>query len=425
MRAVTVTRKREIEERERVEGGKVQQGLYSRAQTDWIIPDPIVDGKIPRNAFDNIDVYVPTMVPKGAVHVPLKGTARICRKLNIDYAEACTGFEFGKQRAVPVLTGVVVAVENEDLLIDAWEVEEAEKARKEIEKREKLVLGLWKKFFSGLRIVERMRLEYGEDVEVPVQKAKPVSKEEKKRNKSEWEVFQEHKNFEGGFLRDDAGAHEAPAKAQNNTSLGGVFLPEDDEELLPDLTIDHGEHSEKEITKVVDNVYRTPISLASALRQTTDEPNDDSGRDEAINSHESHISSSSSSSEEDEPTQALSSTRHKVPTTRSRTSKLSSSRSRKRESTLQADSSNEQASIAPKTVHSSPPSTRSAPKRKAARKSDAMVKSHFFVHDSEGETDLTDMTDRNSPVKKRGKVGVGRGSGKGRGRGKGRGKGKV
>ena len=61
-------------------------------------------------------------MPKGAVHIPLKGTARICRKLNIDYAEACTGFEFGKQRAVPVIVGVVVAVENEDLVIDAWEV---------------------------------------------------------------------------------------------------------------------------------------------------------------------------------------------------------------------------------------------------------------------------------------------------------------
>jgi xeroderma pigmentosum group C-complementing protein len=34
MRAVTVTRKREIEEREREEGGKVKQGLYSKAQTD-------------------------------------------------------------------------------------------------------------------------------------------------------------------------------------------------------------------------------------------------------------------------------------------------------------------------------------------------------------------------------------------------------
>ena len=46
--------------------------------------------------------------------------------------------------------------------------EAAEKARKEAEKREKLVLSLWKKFFSGLRIVERMKLEYGEEAENPI-----------------------------------------------------------------------------------------------------------------------------------------------------------------------------------------------------------------------------------------------------------------
>lgn len=110
VRAVTLTRKREVEEAER-DGEKLKQGLYALHQTDWIIPPPIVNGVIPKNAFGNMDCYVSTMVPKGAVHIPLKSTVRICKRLGIDFAEAVTGFEFGKQRAVPVITGVVVAEE--------------------------------------------------------------------------------------------------------------------------------------------------------------------------------------------------------------------------------------------------------------------------------------------------------------------------
>jgi len=165
-RAMTLVRRREIEDTARLTGETPLQGLYSESQTEWIVPDPIgPDGKIPKNGFGNIDVYVPSMVPKGAVHIPLRGTAKVCKTLGIEFAEACTGFEFGKQRAVPVLTGVVVAKGNEDMVIDAWEEEMERQRLKEEAKQEKLVLGLWRKFVTGLRIRERVRREYhgGED----------------------------------------------------------------------------------------------------------------------------------------------------------------------------------------------------------------------------------------------------------------------
>jgi len=257
MRAVTVTRKREIEEREREEGGKVKQGLYSEAQTEWIIPDPIQDGRIPRNVFGNIDVYVPTMVPKGAVHIPLRGTARVCKRLGVDFAEACTGFEFGKQRAVPVLTGVVVAKENEDLVIDAWEAEEAERKRKEESKKEKLVLGLWRKFLLGLRIVERMKREYGEeDGEVP-EDVNPFTKKKSVVEKAEEEAVygeragflsQEHEDhLEGGFIRGEE---------------------EDEPEHAGGFTVEHGDDSNLQIKRTAPESYpQTPISLLSAQHQ--------------------------------------------------------------------------------------------------------------------------------------------------------------
>ena len=69
VRAVTMNRKREVEEAERGGGEKLMQGMYAGDQTEWIIPPPIENGVIPKNAFGNMDCYVPSMVPKGAVHI--------------------------------------------------------------------------------------------------------------------------------------------------------------------------------------------------------------------------------------------------------------------------------------------------------------------------------------------------------------------
>jgi xeroderma pigmentosum group C-complementing protein len=161
IRAVTLLRKREVDELERETGEKPKQGLYAKYQTEYIIPPPIRNGVIPKNDYGNIDCFVPSMVPHGAVHIPWPGTVRICKKLGLDYAEAVTGFEFGSKMAVPVIQGVVVAAENEDVVKDAWRVDAAEKREKERRKTEARILQTWRKFLFGLRIAERVREEYG------------------------------------------------------------------------------------------------------------------------------------------------------------------------------------------------------------------------------------------------------------------------
>ncbi|KAH9883190.1 hypothetical protein J1614_000046 [Plenodomus biglobosus] len=397
IRAVTVARKREIEERERIEGEKVQQGLYSKAQTDWIIPDPIVDGKIPRNAFGNIDVYVPTMVPSGAVHIPLRGTARICRKLNIDYAEACTGFEFGKQRAVPIITGVVVAEEYEDKVIDAWEIAEADKARKEAEKRAKLALSMWKKFASGLRIIERMKAEYGEDVALPKKKA---PKQLPKAKDSEWEVFHKQTDFEGGFLRDNTEPMDGrPQQTSTDEAMAGGFFPSSqDEPVQGDFSIDHGEQEEEVRTEFAAGTYRTPISLTSALQQPA-----------RVNSHSNDMVV-----DDNRDSEEIGDAGSSDPTLRREVAATPSARGRSRGRGAKASvptTKKCQPSVArspdERVLQSdllsvpltSSASIRTMPKRKAARKSDARIKSHFFAEASDGETDLAEMTDRASPRK--------------------------
>jgi xeroderma pigmentosum group C-complementing protein len=46
--------------------------LYTEDQTQVYAPPPIVNGLVPKNSYGNLDVYVPSMVPKGGVHLPCK-----------------------------------------------------------------------------------------------------------------------------------------------------------------------------------------------------------------------------------------------------------------------------------------------------------------------------------------------------------------
>jgi len=266
MRAVTTMRKREIEEIERETGETAKQGLFARSQTDWIIPPPIgPDRLIPRNAFGNIDVYVPSMVPKGAIHIPLKGTARVCRDLNISHAEACTGFEFGKRMAIPILTGVVVAEENEDAVIDLWQERDAEKKRKEDTKREAQMLGLWRKFVMGMRIVERMKAEYadsGSTEEINPFARRAQQKAVNRGDEGMYESFAEHAAGGGGFLQEGESGEEAtPQKAKPTIAVtaDGVDMDGDGGFLIDDENQESSKTNHQKLSV-------KPMSLAEAAK---------------------------------------------------------------------------------------------------------------------------------------------------------------
>ncbi|KAK6353270.1 hypothetical protein TWF696_005247 [Orbilia brochopaga] len=163
-RAVMVNRKREIENARR-EGDENAGlvGLYAFYQTELYRPAPISDGIIPRNAYGNIDCFVPSMIPEGAVHVPYRNAARLSKRLGIEYAEAITGFEFKNKRAIPRADGVLCTEETAEVLIEACKQDEEERRLKEEGKREQVCLKLWKKFLIGLRIVERIEEDYGDE----------------------------------------------------------------------------------------------------------------------------------------------------------------------------------------------------------------------------------------------------------------------
>ncbi|EAA32709.1 Rad4-domain-containing protein [Neurospora crassa] len=241
-RAATNNRRREIAEAERLTGQKVLQGLYSFDQTDWIIPPPIENGVIPKNEYGNIDLFAEHMCPQGAVHVPYRGAMRVCKRLGIDYAEAVVDFEFGNRMAVPVVQGVVIAEEHHDQVMEEVAKDEAEKKRKEDEKRRKAALGMWRKLLMGMRIVERIKQDYGhvgDEVEVFGRHGSGGA-DIRELSDAEAEMGEDEETGGGGFLPEGFEVEDE----ERDSHLRSSFFPvvdEDDEDGEDTLEVDHGE----------------------------------------------------------------------------------------------------------------------------------------------------------------------------------------
>lgn len=136
--------------------------LYTYDQTTEYKPPPIVNGRIPKNVYGNLDVYVPSMVPEGAIHLKHPETQRAARLLGVDYADAVTGFAFKGRHGTAVINGAVVAVEHADAVQQLLIGFEDERAREEETKRSLEALRTWKRFLTGLKIRERIE---GYDIE--------------------------------------------------------------------------------------------------------------------------------------------------------------------------------------------------------------------------------------------------------------------
>ncbi|XP_071985034.1 DNA repair protein complementing XP-C cells isoform X3 [Engystomops pustulosus] len=136
--------------------------LYGLWQTEEYQPPVAVDGKVPRNEFGNVYLFKPNMLPIGCSHLRVPNLHRVARKLDIDCATAITGFDFHCGFSHPVTDGYIVCEEYKDVLLAAWENEQAEIERKQKEKREKRALGNWKLLVKGLMIRERLKARYGQ-----------------------------------------------------------------------------------------------------------------------------------------------------------------------------------------------------------------------------------------------------------------------
>uniref|UniRef100_A0A8C4XPW1 p125 n=1 Tax=Falco tinnunculus TaxID=100819 RepID=A0A8C4XPW1_FALTI len=124
---------------------KEDLALFGRWQTEEYQPPVAVDGKVPRNEYGNVYLFLPSMLPIGCVQLRLPNLNRLARKLDIDCAQAITGFDFhgGYSHPVYVKTVIFSLFNNNPA-----------------QKREKRALGNWKLLTKGLLIRERLKQRY-------------------------------------------------------------------------------------------------------------------------------------------------------------------------------------------------------------------------------------------------------------------------
>ena len=222
-------------------------GLYAAFQTQVYVPPAVgSDGKIPKNQYGNIDVYVPSMIPDGAVWVRMPEAKLAAKLLKVDYADAVTGFDFKGRHGTARIDGVVVAEQHFEAMEIACDALREGREDDLMAERRREALRLWRKFLVGLREVDRIEgyLRNAEEAET----SKMEEEEHTKESDSD------HGSGEGGFMRSDHGSERGgggggfmadgagsspPPSAQrtrpkrNRKSLahemGGFFAESDDE----------------------------------------------------------------------------------------------------------------------------------------------------------------------------------------------------
>ncbi|CAG8644740.1 13994_t:CDS:10 [Ambispora leptoticha] len=164
-RAVTLSKKKEDKMAEYFGDAPRESGLYAEWQTVPYNPKHLIDGKIPVNKYGNVDMFKPSMCPIGAVHIPIRGIAKVAKKLEIEFAEAVTGFNFQCHRCAPIIEGIVVAKENEEIVLEAWREHSEIVAAREAAKRRKGTLARWRKLVVKMRIRLRVSQQFAEKIE--------------------------------------------------------------------------------------------------------------------------------------------------------------------------------------------------------------------------------------------------------------------
>ena len=236
-------------------------GLYSVNQTVEYQPAPVIDGKIPKNAYGNLDVYTPSMIPPGASHINHPETRRIAKLLGIDSADAVTGFTFKGRHGTANVNGAVIPTPCCEAVEAVIEIIESQRIEAEAVNRSQEALRGWKRFMSALRIQERVK---GYQIEGEIDSQEGSSKdpavetatdsddghasaaEDEDTSGSEFNASDSDSSEEGegGFLADDA-EETRPNQRKELSDIaepGMAFVEQirNTRDTLPSYTIIHG-----------------------------------------------------------------------------------------------------------------------------------------------------------------------------------------
>lgn len=194
--------------------------LYAFSQTSLYVPPPVVHGRIPKNAFGNLDIYVPSMVPPGGYHVKHTLAKNAARLIGVDYADAVTGFQFKGRHGTAVTSGVIVAQEYRDAVEAVIEGFQYDQENEQARMYSLECLKMWRRFLAGLRIKERLS-------EYTTSGPKTVKPETVKAGMDEAEEAEEESVEAGGFFP-DAGEITAPTAHRSKASESNTSHQEHD-----------------------------------------------------------------------------------------------------------------------------------------------------------------------------------------------------
>lgn len=278
--------------------GKVR--LYAEFQTLMYLPPPIVDGKIVKNAFGNVEIFTRSMIPENGFLVELTEslTMKLVEKaardvLRIDYARAIVKFDFGsgskrkRGAATAKEGGILIDAQYKEamlLVLEGLQGEEEENRRRKVELNALLA---WRLFLSKLRIKDRLDKQHGkikeeaeelgeeEDGYFSVASDDADSDEAEKyyprettrrraRNCDEEEYFEEggfmpgllddgvdvvtsnskHESShsdEGGFLQSEVPEMQSPQDVALSSDEGGFLLDEPPQPQTQEVVEDYGD----------------------------------------------------------------------------------------------------------------------------------------------------------------------------------------
>lgn len=138
--------------------------LFGEWQTEPYDPPTAENGIVPRNEFNNVELFKPSMLPKGCVHLRIPGLLKVAKKLNIDCVPAVIGFDNvkGSGGVVPTFDGFVVCEEFAEILIEAHQEEEFNKEQKKHSKRLARIYANWRRLTKALLIRQKLREKYSD-----------------------------------------------------------------------------------------------------------------------------------------------------------------------------------------------------------------------------------------------------------------------
>ncbi|GMG56539.1 unnamed protein product [Ambrosiozyma monospora] len=108
------------------------------------------------------------MIPGGCVHVPNKLAAKAAKLIDVKFAPAAVGFDFGGKKsrmrgnATVRIEGVVVSDEFEEAVLEVCSYLEEQEQEEKTRRKELLALRAWKLVLAKLKIQKRLNEEHGE-----------------------------------------------------------------------------------------------------------------------------------------------------------------------------------------------------------------------------------------------------------------------